>query len=69
MEGYCNKHLRFQNILSKCHHCDTIILAILEFSDFKPLFLLCQNISNDKFDYTFLYKKKFVRTRGLFLLK
>ena len=27
---YCNgKHLHFQNILSKCHYCEFIVLAIL----------------------------------------
>ena len=64
-----NKHLHFQNILSKCHYCEFIVLAILGFSDFYFLFLLCQNISNDKIDYTFLHKKNFERTRGSFLLK
>ena len=33
-EGFCNKNLHFQNILSKCHYCEFIVLAILEFSDF-----------------------------------
>ena len=33
-EGFCNKHLHFQNILSKCHYCDFIVLAILGFLDF-----------------------------------
>ena len=68
-EGFCNKHLHFQNILSKRHYCAFIVLAILGFSDFYFLFLLWQNISNDKIDYTFLYKKNFVKTRGSFLLK
>ena len=27
-EGFSNKHLRFQNILSKCHYCEFIVLAI-----------------------------------------
>ena len=28
--GFCNnKHLHFQNILSKCHYCEFIVLAIL----------------------------------------
>ena len=28
-EGFCNKHLHFENILSKCYYCEFIVLAIL----------------------------------------
>ena len=33
-EGFCNKHLHFQNILSKRHYWEFIVLAIAGFSDF-----------------------------------
>ena len=68
-EGLCNKHLHFQNILSKCHYFEFIILATQGISDFELCFLLWQKISNEKIEYKLLYKKNFVNTRGSFFLK